>query len=59
MAFARFEMDVMPIISASPAELAKGASKIRQDVAMLRSWADTIEALMTKNLQSNGAVVIE
>ena len=59
MAVERFQMDVRPVLAATPAELAKAAQQIRFDVESLRAWADTIDEMMQKNLQGSGAVIIE
>lgn len=59
MAVERFQMDVRPVLAATPAELARAAQQIRFDVESLRAWADTIDEMMQKNLQGSGAVIIE
>lgn len=59
MAVERFQMDVRPVLAATPAELARAAQQIRFDVESLRAWADTIDEMMQKNLQGSGAVTIE
>ena len=59
MAVARFQMDVRPVLAATPAELARADQQIRFDVESLRAWADTIDEMMQRNLQDSGAVTIE
>lgn len=59
MAVERFQMDIRPVLAATPAELARAAQQIRFDVESLRAWADTIDEMMQKNLQGSGAVIIE
>ena len=59
MAVERFQMDVRPVLAATPAELARAAQQIRFDVESLRAWADAIDEMMQRNLQDSGAVIIE
>lgn len=59
MALTRFEMDVLPILNTPPGELSKGSEKIRRDLEMIRQWVKTFDDMLQRNLQSDGAVIIE
>lgn len=58
LAVARLEIDIMPILSASPAELARSAKEIKASLGNLRTWADSIDELISGAMQADGAVVI-